>query len=96
MLPELAVVVLLADRGFADGKFMKYLNKNLGWHFRIRIKRSFAFSHEGQWRKIATVQVQPGQAWFTDVVSGQIEKLGEYNYTACFLHTSTNCLYVLA
>ena len=65
VLPESAVVVLLADRGFADGKLMKYLNQNLGWHFRIRIKRSFAFYYQKQWRKVSDVQVQPGEAWFT-------------------------------
>ena len=43
VVPEEATVVLLADRGFADGKLMKYLSQTLAWHFRIRIKRSFQF-----------------------------------------------------
>jgi hypothetical protein len=42
-MPAGTAIVLLADRGFADGKLMKYLRENLGWHFRIRIKRSFQF-----------------------------------------------------
>jgi hypothetical protein len=62
-------IVLLADRGFADGKLMKYLRENLGWHFRIRIKRFFQFQLEGQWRKVSSVQLQPGQASFTPAVS---------------------------
>jgi len=41
-------VVLLADRGFADGKLIKYLRQTLNWHFRIRIKRSFQFELHGQ------------------------------------------------
>ncbi|WP_206756529.1 hypothetical protein [Pseudanabaena sp. FACHB-2040] len=41
VLPENAAVVLLTDRGFADGKLIKYLRETLAWHFRIRIKRSF-------------------------------------------------------
>ena len=69
VLPQGATVVLLADRGFADGKLMKYLRENLGWHFRIRIKRSFQFQHQGQWRKVSSVLLQPGQAYFTDAVS---------------------------
>ncbi|XQQ05100.1 MAG: transposase [Leptolyngbya sp. IPPAS B-1204] len=69
VLPEGVTVVLLADRGFADGKLMKYLRDNLGWHFRIRIKRSFRFQLEGQWCKVSEVQLQPGQAYFTPVVS---------------------------
>ncbi len=43
LMPAGTAIVLLADRGFADGKLMKYLRENLGWHFRIRIKRSFQF-----------------------------------------------------
>ena len=63
-------VVLLADGlGKADGKLLKYRRENLGWHFRIRIKRSFQFQFEGQWRKVASVLLQPGQAYFTPAVS---------------------------
>jgi hypothetical protein len=57
ILPDGVAIVLLADRGFADGKLMKYLRDNLGWHFRIRIKRSFQFQHQGQWRKVSSVQL---------------------------------------
>lgn len=69
VMPDGVAIVLLADRGFADGKLMKYLKENLGWHFRIRIKRSFQFQHQGQWRKVSSVQLPPGQAYFTPVVS---------------------------
>jgi hypothetical protein len=68
-MPKGVEVVLLADRGFADGKLMKYLKENLGWHFRIRIKRCFGFLVEGQWHKVSGVQLQPGQAYFTGSVS---------------------------
>jgi len=69
VMPDEVAIVLLADRGFTDGKLMKYLRENLGWHFRIRIKRSFQFQLQGQWRKVSSVQLQPGQAYFTPVVS---------------------------
>ncbi|HEY9631600.1 MAG TPA: hypothetical protein V6C84_30275 [Coleofasciculaceae cyanobacterium] len=36
VLPQGATVVLLAERGFADGKLMKYLRENLGWHLSLR------------------------------------------------------------
>jgi len=62
VMPDGVAIVLLADRGFADGKLMKYLKENLGWHFRIRIKRSFQFQLQGQWHKVASVQLQSGQA----------------------------------
>ena len=69
ILPNDITIVLLADRGFADGKLMKYLRENLQWHFRIRIKRSFQFQLERQWHKVSSVLLQPGQAYFTPVVS---------------------------
>lgn len=69
ILPPGVSIVLLADRGFADGKLMNYLRENLGWHFRIRIKRSFQFQHQGQWCKVSSVPLQPGQAYFTDAVA---------------------------
>jgi hypothetical protein len=69
IMPDGIAIVLLADRGFADGKLMKYLRENLGWHFRIRIKRSFQFQLQGQWFKVSSVQLQPGQASFTPGVS---------------------------
>jgi hypothetical protein len=69
LMPDSGTIVLLADRGFADGKLMKYLRENLGWHFRIRIKRSFAFQLEGQWRKVSSVKLQPGHAYFTPAVA---------------------------
>lgn len=65
--PQLEVVVL-ADRGFADGKLMKYLKESLQWHFRIRIKRSFQFYLEGKWHKVSEVKLQAGQAYFTPMV----------------------------
>lgn len=69
ILPDGVAIVLLADRGFADGKLMKYLRDNLGRHFRIRIKRSFQFQYQGPWHNVSSVQLQPGQAYFTEAVS---------------------------
>ena len=40
LLPAGVQVVFLADRGFADTNLMRHV-KELGWHFRIRIKDSF-------------------------------------------------------
>jgi len=69
VLPSGVEVVLLADRGFADGKLMKYLTETLHWHFRIRIKRSFAFELHGEWRKVSQVHLQAGQAYCTPAIS---------------------------
>jgi len=57
--------MLLADRGFADGKLMKYLRQTLAWHFRIRIKRSFQFYCQGQWHKVSVdPHWQRGMSYF--------------------------------
>ena len=69
LLPPDVEIVLLADRGVGDGKFIKYLRENLGWHFRIRIKHSFQFQLAGQWHKVSSVQLQPGEAYFTPAIS---------------------------
>jgi Transposase DDE domain len=69
VIPEGVEVVLLADRGFADGKLMKYLRENLGWHFQIRIKRGFQFLEYGRWIKVSSINLQSGQAYFTGSVS---------------------------
>ena len=85
LMPSDVAIVLLADRGFADGKLMKYLRENLGWHFRIRIKRLFQFQQQGQWRKVSSVQLPPGQAYFTDAVS--VGKMKPYpNVYLAFAH----------
>ena len=68
-MPDGVKIVLLADRGFADGKLMKYLKYNLGWNFRIRIKRNFQFCLHGLWVKVSSVSLQPGAAYFTPIVS---------------------------
>lgn len=69
VIPSGVEVVLLADRGFADGKLMKYLKETLHWHFRIRIKRSFQFQLQGHWHKVSTVVLEAGEAYCTDAVA---------------------------
>jgi hypothetical protein len=64
LLPRRARVVFLADRGFADTALMAYL-QGLGWHWRIRIKRSFWLYRRGRRRcKVARLSVARGHACF--------------------------------
>ncbi|MBF2077890.1 MAG: transposase [Synechococcales cyanobacterium T60_A2020_003] len=69
VLPDGVVIVLLADRGFADGQLMKSLRDTLGWHFRIRIKRSFQFQRAGQWHKVSAIALKPAPVYLTPWVS---------------------------
>lgn len=85
LMPAGVSVVLLADRGFADGKLMRYLRETLNWHFRIRIKRSFQFQLEGKWHKVSSLQLKKGQAYLTPMVS--IGKTNPYaNVYLAFAH----------
>jgi hypothetical protein len=59
-------VVLLADRSFADGKLVKYLQQTLKWHFRIRIKKRFQFqTSNGRWHKISDIKLAASEVGFT-------------------------------
>jgi hypothetical protein len=80
VVPAGADVVLLGDRGFADGKLFKYLRQTLKWHFRIRIKRRFQFQLQGEsrWRKVTEIRLQPGEAYFTGPVQlGKTKPYGD-------------------
>jgi Transposase DDE domain len=62
LLPRACKVVFLADRGFTDTELMAHLQR-LGWHWRIRIKRSFWLSRPGRRRcQVERLAVARGQA----------------------------------
>jgi len=64
LLPRRCTVIFLADRGFADTELMAQLQR-LGWHWRIRIKRSFWLYRRGRLRcKVERLAVARGQACF--------------------------------
>src|SRR5882672_7001797 len=59
-LPCASEVVLLADRGFADTQLLGHL-RQLGWHWRIRIKSNFWIppSHLASFQ-VGAVELKPG------------------------------------
>ena len=63
LVPENCEVVFLADRGFADIDLMQHL-KQLGWHWRIRIKGNFLVYYRGKFHKLKAVKLAQGQARF--------------------------------
>jgi len=63
LLPVGCRVVFLADRGFADTDLMQHL-KRLGWHWRLRIKRSFWVYYQRRDYKLQRVSLAQGQARF--------------------------------
>jgi len=77
-LPFASEVVFLADRGFADTQLMSQL-RQLGWHFRIRIKSNFWMhpSHLAAFQ-VGEIELQPGHmrcwqgVWMTDKRFGPV------------------------
>ena len=77
-LPFASEVVFLADRGYADTQLMSQL-RQLGWHFRIRIKSNFWMhpSHLAAFQ-VGEIELQPGHmrcwqgVWMTDKRFGPV------------------------
>jgi hypothetical protein len=68
-LPLACKAVFLADRGFADTQLMSHL-RQLGWHFRIRIKTNFWIhpSHLASFQ-VGEIELKPGHMCFWQGVS---------------------------
>jgi hypothetical protein len=76
LVPRRCTVILLAARGLADTELMAYLQR-LGWHWRIRLKRSFWLYRCGRPRcKVERRAVARGQACFWPQVSITEERYG--------------------
>lgn len=77
LLPTGVKVVLLADRGFADTDLMKCA-KELGWHYRIRIKSNFQVFYKGQWSSVEALasHLQPGEFMFLNDVNLTSQEYG--------------------
>jgi hypothetical protein len=64
LIPLGVEVIFLADRGFADTKLMRHAKK-LGWHFRIRVKKSFWVYRRGRKPcKVGRFSLRPGESLF--------------------------------
>jgi hypothetical protein len=67
-LPSGVTVVVLADRGFVHTDAMTAMTTELGWHYRIRIKRDTWIWRVGQgWCQLKDIHLQRGEAlcWHT-------------------------------
>lgn len=88
LLPRGVKVVFLADRGFADTELLGHL-KQLGWHFRIRVKASFRVTRRGQNScKIGDFTLAPGRAMFLHHVAITDKQFGPVSL-ALARHTHT-------
>jgi len=95
-LPRCARVVFLADRGFADTALMAYL-QGLGWHWRIRIKRSFWLYRRGRRRcKVARLSVARGHACFWQQVCLTEKHYGPVHLAVARPQAGNDLWYVLS
>lgn len=63
-LPKAARVILLADRGFVDHRLFR-MARDLGWHFRIRLKSSIYVGHAvRQGATVGELMPEKGHALF--------------------------------
>lgn len=62
-LPQDVKVVLLADRGFVHTDCMRAMSTQLGWHYRIRLKRDTWIWRTGKgWRQLKDFHLNRGEA----------------------------------
>lgn len=62
-LPQGVKVVLLADRGFVHTDCMRAMSTQLGWHYRIRLKRDTWIWREGNgWHQLKDFHLNRGEA----------------------------------
>jgi len=86
-IPGNSKVVLLADRGFMDVKLMRLL-RQLGWHFRIRVKLN-VFIHratKGK-RKVKALMPSPGGARFFSYVWLTEQRYGPLHLALAHIQT---------
>jgi hypothetical protein len=87
VIPADSQVVLLADRGFLDVKLMQ-LSRDLGWHFRIRIKSSiWIYQATKRRRKVKTLMPAPGCARFFTCVWLTEQRLGPVHLALAYVQT---------
>lgn len=96
MLPRRCTVVFLADRGFADTDLMAPLQR-LGWHWRIRIKRSFWLYRRGHRRcKVERLSVARGHACFWQQVCVTEKRYGPVHLAVARPQSGNDFWYVLS
>lgn len=80
-------VVLLADRGFVDVALLQ-LARDLGWHFRLRIKSNLWVYRATQPRqKVSTLMPQPGGARFMGCVWLTEQRFGPLHLALAHIRT---------
>lgn len=86
-MPPGCQVVLLADRGFLDVKLMQ-LARDLGWHFRLRVKSSiWIYRATKRRRKVRALMPRPGEARFLSCVWLTQQRFGPVHLALAHVQT---------
>jgi len=89
-------IVFLGDRGFADTALMHYVSHDLGWQWRIRIKKSFKVQRKGRRTcNIRTIFPPAGHAHFLKNVTITEGRFGPV-FLAIARHDSTKEEWIVA
>lgn len=95
LVPASCEVLFLADRGFADTQLMHHL-KQLGWHWRIRIKGNFQVYYQGAFHKLKEVKLAQGQARFWHQVWITQQYFGPVHLALARPNGLRECWYVIS
>lgn len=87
LIPPSSSVILLADRGFMDVQLLR-LARNLGWHFRLRLKSSFwVYRATKGRRKVRALMPGPGKARFFNCVWVTQQRFGPVHLALAHVQT---------
>ena len=90
-------IVFLADRGFADTELMRYVQHELHWHWRIRIKSCFKVYRRGrQVCKISRCAPKAGEAYFWHAIRITDARYGPVHLAMAHLRENGERWYVLS
>jgi len=93
----LGKIVFLADRGFADTELMHYVQHELHWHWRIRIKSCFKVYRRGrQACKISRCAPKAGEAYFWHTIRITDGRYGPVHLAMAHLRENGERWYVLS
>ena len=90
-------IVFLADRGFADTELMRYVQQELGWHWRIRIKSCFkVYRRKHPVCKISRCAPKAGEAYFWQAIAITEKRYGPVHLAMAHLRENGERWYVLS
>ena len=91
IMPSSTKVVLLADRGFAHTDLMKII-KQLGWHFRIRLKQNtWVYQSNGRVKQVKELIPSLGKGRFYESVWITKQQYGPLHLAVAYVITREGC-----